>query len=68
MDSGVWQLHVCLHSRDVLDTEARRLTSGVLQQRRFAYTRFAPDDQHGALTAAHVCEQAVNHCALPGPA
>jgi hypothetical protein len=68
MDPGVRQLRVCLHSRDVLDTEARRLTSGVLQQRRLAYTRFAPDDQDGAVTAAHVCEQAVDHYALAGPA
>jgi hypothetical protein len=44
------------------------LSSGVLKQGRFAYTRFAPDDQDGALTAAHVCEQAVDHCALAGPA
>jgi hypothetical protein len=68
MDPGVRELHVCLHSRDVLDTEARRLTSGVLKQGRFADTRFTPDDQDGALTAAHVCEEAVDHCALPGPA
>jgi hypothetical protein len=52
----------------VLDTEARRLTSGVLQQRRLAYTRLAPDDQDGALTAADVCEQAVDHGTFAGPA
>jgi hypothetical protein len=52
----------------VLDTEARRLTSGVLQQRRLADASLAPDDQDGALTAAHVREQVVDHHALVGPA
>jgi hypothetical protein len=68
MDPGVGQLHLGLHTCDVLDMEASRLTSGVLQQRRFADTSFAPDDEDGALTAAHVCEQAVDYYALAGPA
>jgi hypothetical protein len=68
MDPGVRQLHLGLHSRDLLDTEARGLTSGVLQQRRFADARFAADDQNGALTAANVCDQPVEQFALAGPA
>ena len=68
MDPGVRQLHLRLHPRDVHDTKAGGLTSGVLQQRRLADARFAADDQDGALTAAHVGEQAIDHFALAGPA
>jgi hypothetical protein len=37
------------------------------QQRRLADARFAADERDGALTAAHVCEQAIDHFALAGP-
>ena len=58
------QLHLGLDARDLRDAEARRLLSAVLQQRRLADTRLAPDDQDRALAATHVLQQPAQPLAL----
>ena len=67
MDAGERQLHLRLDARDLRDTESRRLPGDVLEQRRLSDARLASDDQDGALTLAHVCQEPVEHFALAGP-
>jgi hypothetical protein len=43
------------------------MTSGVPEQLRLSDAGLASDDQDGALTLAHVCEEPVEQCALAGP-
>ena len=67
MDPGERQLHLRLHARDLRHTESRGTTSGVPKQRRLSDARLASDDEDGALTLAHVCQEPVEHFALAGP-
>jgi hypothetical protein len=53
------QLHLRLHTRDLRDSEACGLTSGMVQQRRLADPRLAPNNQRRALSAAHIRQQPI---------
>jgi hypothetical protein len=64
MDAGERQLHLCFRARDLNHAESRGMVYGVPEQRRLSDARLASDDQHGALTLAHVCQESVDHVAF----
>ena len=64
----IGQLHLRLDAGDLDDPEPRRPLHRVSQERGLADARLAPDDQHGAVPAAHVLEQPIQLRALAGSA
>jgi hypothetical protein len=68
MHAGERQLHLGLDAGDLRDPKTRSLGGGVAQQRRLSDPRLATDDQDGALTLAHICQQSLERLALAGPA
>jgi hypothetical protein len=64
MHAGERHLHLSLDSRDLRDTEVRRLPSGILKQRRLSDPRLATDDKNGTLASTHFLQQPVEQLAL----
>ena len=68
LDPGERQLHFRFRARELDLTESGGMIGGVPEKRRLSDARFASDDQDGALTPAHVCQEPVEHFALACPA
>jgi 2-methylisocitrate lyase-like PEP mutase family enzyme len=67
MDPGERELHLRLDSGDPRHTESRGLPGEVPEQRRLSDACLASHDQDGAITFAHLCQEAVEHLALASP-
>ena len=68
MDPCERQLHLRFSARDMHHAESRRPIGGVAEQRRLSDAGLASNDEEGALTPAHVCQEPVEGFALAAPA
>ncbi len=67
MESRKRQLHLRFDPGDLSDIETRSLCGDLLQQRRLADPRLAPDDQDGAPPTARVPQKPLERLALAQP-
>jgi hypothetical protein len=68
MHTGKRQLHLGLDAGDLRDVEVARLFGAVMQQGGLPDACFAPDDDHPAVTFAHVLQEPVEHFTFAGSA
>ena len=67
MDTGERQLHLRLRGGDPRHPKARGTTSGIPEQRRLSDACLTPDDEDGAFTLAHACQEPIEQFALADP-